>query len=84
MLSTLVVHAHNKPDVLARIVLLFHRRAINIESLKFTRIKKGNAAWMRITVEANRNEVPRIGANLRKLVDVLLVKNITTRIRPES
>jgi acetolactate synthase-1/3 small subunit len=77
MLSTFVVHTQNKPDVLARVVLMFHRRALNIEALTLTRLKESDAVRITITVEADSEQSNRIEANLHKLVDVMLVENVT-------
>ena len=77
MLRTFVVHTQSKPDALARVVLLFHRRALNIEALTVTRNKEADAARITITVDADSDQSQLIEANLHKLVDVLLVENIT-------
>jgi acetolactate synthase small subunit len=77
MLSTFVVHTQSKPDALARLVLLYHGRALNIEALTLTRIKESDAARVTITVEADSDQSQRIEAKLHKLVDVLLVENTT-------
>jgi acetolactate synthase-1/3 small subunit len=77
MVSTFVVHTQSKPDALARVVLLFHR-ALNIEVLKLVHIKKADVLQMTISVEADGAQSQLIEANLHKVVDVLLVDNITT------
>ena len=78
MVSTFVVHTQSKPDAVARIVLLFHRRGLNIEGLTLVRIKETNMLRMTIAVEADGTQSQLIEANLHKLVDVLRVENITT------
>jgi acetolactate synthase-1/3 small subunit len=73
------VHTQNRPEALARVVMLFHRRALNIESLTWTRITRADTASMTITVEADSHQSLRIEANLNKLVDVLRVESITNQ-----
>jgi acetolactate synthase-1/3 small subunit len=77
MVSTFVVHTQRKRDALARVVLLFHRRALNIEALTLVHIKEADVLLMTISVEADGVQSQLIEANLHKLVDVLLVENIT-------
>jgi acetolactate synthase-1/3 small subunit len=76
MVSTFVVHTQSKRDALARVVLLFHRRALNIETL--TLVHEADVLRMTISVEADRAQSQLIEANLHKLVDVLRVEKITT------
>src|ERR1019366_4121944 len=78
MLNTFVVYVENKPGVLTRVASLFRRRAFNIDSLTVGRTEKPEVSRMTITVEADRDQARRIEANLYKLVNVLLVENITT------
>jgi acetolactate synthase-1/3 small subunit len=77
MLNTFVVYVENKPGVLNRVASLFRRRAFNIDSLTVGRTEKPEVSRMTITVEADRDQARRIEANLYKLVNVLLVENIT-------
>ena len=78
MLNTYVVYVENKPGVLTRVASLFRRRAFNIDSLTVARTEKPEVSRMTITVEADPDQARRIEANLYKLVNVLLVENITT------
>jgi len=75
MLNTYVVYVENKPGVLTRVASLFRRRAFNIDSLTVGRTEKPEVSRMTITVDADQSR--RIEANLYKLVNVLLVENIT-------
>jgi len=75
MLITFIVHTQNRPDALARVVMLFHRLALNIEILTWTRNAEADAARIRITVEAGSHQSLRIQANLNKLIDVLRVEH---------
>jgi acetolactate synthase I/III small subunit len=77
MLNTFVVYVENKPGVLTRVASLFRRRAFNIDSLAVGRTEKPEVSRMTITVDADYDQARRIEANLYKLVNVLLVENIT-------
>ena len=81
MLNTYVVYVENKPGVLTRVASLFRRRAFNIDSLTVGRTEKPEVSRMTITVEADHDQARRIEANLYKLVNVLLVENITNAAR---
>lgn len=78
MLNTFVVYVENKPGVLTRVASLFRRRAFNIDSLTVGRTEKPEVSRMTITVDADYDQSRRIEANLYKLVNVLLVDNITS------
>jgi acetolactate synthase I/III small subunit len=77
MLNTFVVHVENKPGVLTRVSSLFRRRAFNIDSLTVGRTEKPEVSRMTITVDADADQAKRIEASLYKLVNVLLVENVT-------
>jgi acetolactate synthase-1/3 small subunit len=77
MLNTFVVYVENRPGVLTRVASLFRRRAFNIDSLTVGRTEKPELSRMTITVDADHDQASRIEANLYKLVNVLLVENIT-------
>jgi len=79
MLNTFMVYVENKPGVLTRVASLFRRRAFNIDSLTVGRTEKPEVSRMTITVDADRDQARRIEANLYKLVNVLLVENITNQ-----
>ena len=74
-----MVYVENKPGVLTRVASLFRRRAFNIDSLPVGRTEKPEVSRMTITVDADRDQARRIEANLYKLVNVLLVENITNQ-----
>jgi len=76
-MNTYVVYVENKPGVLTRVASLFRRRAFNIDSLTVGRTEKPEVSRMTITVDADYDQARRIEANLYKLVNVLLVENIT-------
>ncbi len=77
MLNTFVVYVENKPGVLTRVASLFRRRAFNIDSLTVGRTEKPEVSRMTIVVDTDRDGAKRIEAHLYKLVNVLLVENIS-------
>jgi len=77
MLNTFVVYVENKPGVLTRVASLFRRRAFNIDSLTVGRTEKPEVSRMTIVVDADCDQAMRVEANLYKLVNVLLVENVT-------
>ncbi|MBZ5563295.1 MAG: acetolactate synthase small subunit [Acidobacteriia bacterium] len=79
MLITFVVYVENKPGVLTRVASLFRRRAFNIDSLTVGRTEKPEVSRMTITVDADQDQARRIEASLYKLVNVLLVENLTNQ-----
>src|SRR5207248_3139280 len=79
MMNTYVVYVDNKPGVLTRVASVFRRRAFNVDSLTVGRTEKPEVSRMTITAEADRDQARRIEANLYKLVNVLLVENITSQ-----
>ncbi|HEY6466995.1 MAG TPA: acetolactate synthase small subunit [Candidatus Acidoferrales bacterium] len=77
MLHTFVVYVENKPGVLSRVVSLFRRRAFNIDSLTVGRTENPDVSRMTITSDADEDQARRIVANIYKLVNVLLVDDVT-------
>ena len=77
MLHTFIVYVDNKPGVLSRVVSLFRRRAFNIDSLTVGRTEKQDVSRMTIVVDTDTDQARRIVANVYKLVNVLLVDDIT-------
>ena len=77
MLNTFVVYVENKPGVLNRVASLFRRRAFNIESLTVGHTDKPGVSRMTIVVDTDEQGAKRAEANLYKLVNVLLVNNVT-------
>jgi acetolactate synthase-1/3 small subunit len=77
MLHTIVVYVENKPGVLSRVVSLFRRRGFNIDSLTVGRTEKPDVSRMTIVTDADEDQARRIVANIYKLVNVLLVDDLT-------
>ena len=79
MMNILVIYVENKPGVLSRVVSLFRRRNFNIDSLTVGRTEKPDVSRMTIVVDGDADQVRRIVANVYKLVNVLLVDDITNK-----
>lgn len=77
MLNTFVVYVEDKPGVLARVAILFRRRAFNIDTLTVGRTEVPGVSRMTIVVDTDEHGARRIEANLYKLVNVLRIQNIT-------
>jgi acetolactate synthase small subunit len=69
----LVVHAHNRPGVLAKIAGAFYRRGINISALSARPTREPELSKVLVRVAAPRAEIERVAAALRNLIDVLSV-----------
>jgi len=77
MLNTFVVYVEDKPGVLTRVASLFRRRAFNITSLTVGTTEKSGVSRMTVVVDADEFVARRIEAHLYKLINVLLVENVT-------
>ena len=77
MLNTFVAYVEDKPGVLARVAILFRRRAFNIETLTVGHSETRGVSRMTIVVNADKDSARRIEATLYKLVNVLWVQNVT-------
>jgi len=71
---TFVVHARKTPEMLLRVVSMFHRRAIGIDRLTAESADDPKIMRMTICVDVGSDQAERIEANLKKLVEVLLVE----------
>lgn len=78
MLNTFMVYVEDKPGVLTRVASLFRRRAFNIDSLTVGRTEKPGVSRMTIVVDTDETGARRLEAHLYKLINVLLVENVTT------
>jgi acetolactate synthase small subunit len=77
---TFVIHVRRTPEVLARVVLLFHARRVEIGSLVAGLTERPDTLRIEVTVEIDQDKGILIEANLSKLVDVLLIeKNVTEK-----
>jgi acetolactate synthase-1/3 small subunit len=74
---TIIAHVEDKPGVLNRIASLFRRRGFNIASLTVGRTARAGVSRLTLMVDADADTARRIEANLYKLVNVLLVEDVT-------
>jgi acetolactate synthase-1/3 small subunit len=74
---TFIAHVEDKPGVLNRIASLFRRRGFNIVSLTVGRTAEPGVSRLTLVIEADEDTARRIEANLYKLVNVLLVEDVT-------
>ncbi len=74
---TIIAHVEDKPGVLARIASLFRRRGYNITSLTVGRTAEAGVSRLTLVIDADDDAARRIEANLYKLVNVLLVEDVT-------
>lgn len=65
------ISAENHPDVLARVVMLFHRLATPIQALSMKRPKNSKRMKLRVKIEADAGHADRIAASLLKVVPVI-------------
>ncbi len=75
--NTLVALVENKPGVLNRVASLFRRRNFNVDSLTVGRTHKDHVSRMTIVVDVKRADARIIAANLKKLVNVIDVQNLS-------
>lgn len=73
-----VALVENKPGVLNRVASLFRRRNYNVDSLTVGRTHKQHVSRMTIVIDAERNDVRQIVANLYKLINVIEVRHISS------
>lgn len=77
MRHTLVARVQDQPGVLHRIISLFRRRAFNVDSLTVGGSEEPGISRMTIVVETDRVPAYLVEANLRKLVPVIEVRDVT-------
>lgn len=77
MKHTLVAKVMDQPGVLNRVASLFRRRAFNIESLTVGHTEQPEVSRMTIVVDTARVPAPIVAANLRKLIPVVDVVDVT-------
>jgi acetolactate synthase-1/3 small subunit len=79
MKHTLVARVLDEPGVLNRVASLFRRRAFNIDSLTVGHSEVSHVSRMTIVVDTLRTPAALVAENLRKLVPVLDVEDVTHR-----
>ena len=71
---TFSIFSENNPGVLHRIIVLFTRRKINIESLTVSRTEMDGVSRFTIVVNASARIAQTIGKQLRRIIEVLKVQ----------
>jgi acetolactate synthase-1/3 small subunit len=74
---TLVAKVMDQPGVLNRVASLFRRRAFNIDSLTVGHTETPEFSRMTIVVDTAKVPAPIVAANLRKLIPVAEVVDVT-------
>lgn len=75
---TFVAWVEDKPGVLNRVASLFRRRNFNIESLTVGHTEARGISRMTIVVDTQGRGSHLVAQNLRKLINVLKVQDVTT------
>lgn len=75
--NTLVLYVEDEPGVLARVTLLFRRRAFNIASLTVGRTETPGISRMTVVVETDAAGMHRLESHLYKLVNLIRMQNVT-------
>lgn len=79
MRSTLTVLVENNPGVLARVAGMFSRRGYNIDSLAVSTTDNPRVSRMTIVVTGDEAILQQVVRQLRKLVDVIKVQDISSK-----
>ena len=74
---TVVALVEDRPGVLNRVASLFRRRGFNIESLAVGTTEEAGISRMTIVVESENGLVDQVEKQLRKLIDVIEVSDLT-------
>ena len=74
---TFLAYVEDRPGVLNRVTSLFRRRGFNIESLTVGRTERPGVSRVTLVIRADDDAARRLEANLYKLVNVLLVEDVT-------
>jgi len=77
MRRTFSVLVENHPGVLARVAGLFSRRGYNIESLAVSHTEDPTISRMTIVAEGDEAVLEQVAKQLRKLIDVIKVQDVT-------
>ncbi len=77
MKHTLIASVVDQPGVLVRVIGMFRRRAFNVESLAVGHSETPGVSRMTFVVDTSRVASRIVEANLRKLVPVLDVHDVT-------
>jgi acetolactate synthase-1/3 small subunit len=78
MKNTISILVENKPGVLARIAAMFSARDYNIDSLSVAETMDPTISRVTCTAVGDDLEIEQVMKQLRKLIDVIRVVNLTT------
>jgi acetolactate synthase small subunit len=73
-MPTFVLHARRTPHVLVRVLVEFHKRAMEIERLTAEPGTNRKVLRISVTTTANPEAARRMEANLQKIVEVARVE----------
>jgi acetolactate synthase regulatory subunit len=80
MQLTFVIAAENRADVLPRLVMVFHRSAVDIKAIHMPlRKKRASQIKLRITVDGNHRNAERMVSLLEQVVEVLSVETMSRK-----
>ncbi len=74
---TIVALVEDRPGVLTRIASMFRRRGFNIASLAVGKSERPGLSRMTFLVDGDQNTVYQVTKQLDKLIDVILVSDIS-------
>ena len=74
MKKTFVMKVENKPGVLYRLVNIFYKRKINIQTVHSYEINNKSISKVSITVETSDEMVEKIAKQIYKIIEVISVK----------
>ncbi len=74
---TIVALVEDRPGVLTRIASMFRRRGFNIASLAVGKSERPGLSRMTFVVDGDQNTVYQVTKQLDKLIDVILVSDIS-------
>lgn len=77
MMYILGLLVEDRPGVLNRVASMFRRRGFNIETLAVGSTEKPGLSRMTITVKTSQEGIRRLMANLRKIIPVRQVEDLT-------
>ena len=77
MLSHIAILMENQPGALSRVVGLFSQRGYNIDSLSVAPTQDPTLSRLTMTTSENSEIINQILRQLFKLVDVVMVQNLT-------
>lgn len=78
MRHTISVLVENKPGVLARVANMFASRGFNIESLAVGETESATVSRMTIVSSGDDRELEQVNKQLKRLVDVIKVDDLTS------